>query len=251
MARIEMRDVTFYIQDGLSGTATLTANASQNDATLNVNTVVLNTATTNLIPVGARLYLAGETTNTVHTVTARDPTSAGPTTCVTITPILGAGSYNSANSENVVTFISQRIEVKVVEGSLTWSESKEYEYLLNRGDLDTVKEGDEQPTEMSIEFAYDYIRTESGQTITAVDALKQQGGASEWVSSSSDLCEPYAVDVLAKHCVPCGTDEDEDVLFTDFRYESLDFDIAAATISVSGRCNVSEPSVSRSNDAEC
>jgi hypothetical protein len=43
MARIELRDVTIYIQDGLSGTATLTANGSQNDTTLNINTVVLNT----------------------------------------------------------------------------------------------------------------------------------------------------------------------------------------------------------------
>jgi len=218
---------------------------------LEVNTVVLNTTTTNLIPVGARLYLDGETANTIHTVTARVPVSAGPTTNITISPILGAGSYNSGNTENAVTFINQRIEIKVGEGNLTWTETKEYEYLRERGDLDTVKEADEQPVEMSMEFVYEYIKTQSGQTITATDALKRQGEAAEWVSSSSDLCEPYCVDVLAKHCVPCGTDEDEDVLFTDFRYESLDFDVSAATIAVSGRCNVSEPTVTRSTDAEC
>lgn len=251
MARIEMRDVTIYAQDGLAGTATLSANGSQNDTTLNINTIVLNTTDTDLVPVGARLYLAGETANTVHTVTARTPTSNGPTTSVTITPALGAGTYNSGNSTNAVTFISQRIEIKVGEGNLTWTEAKEYEYLRERGDLDTVKEGDEQPVEMSLEFIYDYIKTESGQTITPVDALKQKGEAAEWVSSSADLCEPYAIDILAKHCVPCGTDQDEDVLFTDFRYESLDFDMGAATISVSGRCNVSEPTVTRSTDAEC
>jgi hypothetical protein len=251
MARIEMRDVTIYVQDGLAGTGNLTDNGTENDATLNVETIVLNTDTTNLIPVGARLTINGETVSTIHTVTERTPADAGPTTNITITPILGAGTYNAGNEEGALTFLYQRIEIKVGEGNLTWTEAKEYEYLRERGDLDTVKEADEQPVEMSLEFVYDYIKTQSGQTITAVDALKRAGEASEWVSTSDDLCEPYCVDVLVKHCVPCGTDEDEDVLFTDFRYESLDFDTGEATIAVSGRCNVSEPTITRSDDAEC
>jgi hypothetical protein len=251
MARIEMRDVTIYIADGLAGTGNLSANGTANDTELEVDTLVLNTTTTNLVPVGARLTVNGETANTIHTVTARVPTSNGPTTNITISPALGAGTYNSGNAEGSITFISQRVEINVGEGNLTWTEAKEYEYLRNRGDLDTVKEADEQPVEMSMEFVYDYIKTQSGQSITPVDALKQQGEASEWVSSATDLCEPYAVDVIAKHCVPCGTDEDEDVVFTDFRYESLDFDVGEATIAVGGRCNVSEPTITRSTDVEC
>jgi hypothetical protein len=251
MARIEMRDVTIYIQDGLAGSGNLSANGTANDVELEVETVVLNTVTTNLIPVGARLYIDGETANTVHTVTARVPTDDGPTTNITITPMLGTGTYNSGNAEGSITFINQRIEVKVGEGNLTWTEAKEYEYLRERGDLDTVKEGDEQPVEMSMEFVYEYVKTQSGQTILPIDALKQRGEASEWVSSSSDLCEPYAVDVLVKHCVPCGTDEDEDVLFVDFRTEGFDYDVGEATIAVSGRCNVSEATVTRSTDTEC
>jgi hypothetical protein len=164
---------------------------------------------------------------------------------------MGPGTYNSGNAEGAVTFIYQRLEIKIGEGNLTWSETKEYEYLRDRGNLDTVKEGDEQPVEMSLEFVYDFIKSSSGIDITPVDALKREGNASEWVSTSSDLCEPYCIDILAKHCVPCGTDEDEDVQFTDFRYESLDYDMGEATIAVSGRCNVSQPDVTRSDDAEC
>jgi len=251
MARIELRDVTIYIQDGLSGTGNLTANGANTDTTLNINNVVLNTTDTDLVPVGARLTVNGETADTVHTVTARDPADTSPTTCITITPALGPGTYNSGNVEGALTFINQRIEVKIGEGNLTWSEAKEYEYLLDRGNLDTVKEGDEQPVEMNLEFVYEYVKTQSGQAITPVDALKQSGEASEWVTTSSDACEPYCVDILAKHCVPCGTPYDEDVLFVDFRYESLDFDMGEATIAVSGRCNVSEPTVTRSDDTEC
>jgi len=251
MARIEMRNVTIYIQDGLSGSAVMTNNASQNETTFNVGTVNLNTDDTDLVPVGARFYVAGETTNTIHTVTARDPSANSPTTNITFTPALGAGTYNSANSANAVTFLPQRVEVKVGEGNLTWTESKEYEYLVDRGVLDTVKEGDDQPVEMSMEFVYEYIKTQSGQDITPVDALKKSGEADEWVTSASDQCEPYAVDVRVLHCVPCGTDYDEDVVFTDFRYESLDFDMGEATIAVSGRCNVTEPTITRSDNSEC
>lgn len=251
MARIELRDVTIYIQDGLSGTAVLSANASQNDATINIGTVVLNTTDTDLVPVGARLYMDGESVNTVHTVTARDPASTSPTTCVTITPVVGAGSYNSGNSENAVTFINQRLEVSIGEGNLTFTESKEYEYLRDRGNLDTVKEGDEQPISVELEFEFEYIRSESGQDITPVEAIKGINAASEWVSSATDACEPYAVDILLKHCVPCGSDQDQDILLPDFRWESLDYDFEAATIAVSGQCNVSNATITRSDDSEC
>lgn len=248
MARIELRDVTIYIQDGLSGNALLTSNGTANDTTLNINTVNLNTDTTNLVPVGARFRIAGETANLVHTVTARTPAGTGPTTNVVITPALGTGNYNTGNA---LTFISQRIEIKIGEGSLTWTEAKEYEYLRDRGDLDTVKEGDEQPVSVNLEFVYEYVKSESGKAITPIEALKRSGGAAEWVSTSDDQCEPFCVDILAKHCVPCGTDQDEDVLFEEFRYESLDFDMGEATIAVSGMCNKSEATVSRSSDPEC
>jgi hypothetical protein len=53
------------------------------------------------------------------------------------------------------------------------------------------------------------------------------------------------------HCVPCGGDEDELVTFPDFRYESLEFDLGEATIAVSGRCNVSEATATRSTISDC
>jgi len=250
MARIEMRNVTIYIQDGLSGSGVMTNNASANDTTFNIGTVVLNTTNTASVPVGARFYVAGETTNLVHTVTSRGPAS-GNTNNITFTPALGAGTYNSANSNNAVTFLPQRVEVKIGKGNLTWTEAQDFEYLTDRGTLDTVKRNDDQPVKMNLEFVYEYIRTQSGQDLTPVDAIKQTGNAVEWVTSATDQCEPYAVDIRALHCVPCGTDQDEDVVFNDFRWESLDFDMNAATIAVSGQCNVTEPTITRSDNTEC
>ncbi len=243
-ARIELRDATIYVQDGLSGTATIaevTPGATDTDA--DINTVVLNSTVTDQVPVGARFTVNTANNTTTYTVTGRTP-ATGSTNNVEFTPAWGA---NTPSQGDVMTFISQRIEVKIGEGNLSWTEAKEYEYLLDRGDLDTVREGDEQPLEVSLEFVYEYIKTESGEDVTPVDAIKQAGEASEWVSSSSDLCEPYAVDLVVIHCMPCGTAQDETVLLSDFRWESLEYDLDAATISVSGRCNVSEATVTRSD----
>lgn len=250
MARIQLRDTSIYIQDGLAGSAALN-DSSPADLTgvteLTITTVVLNTDDIDLVPVGARFTIAGETGSPVHTVTARTPTDSSPTTAITFTPAVASNVADDA----VVTFLPQRITVRIGDGDMSWTESREFIYDLDRDLLDTVREGQEQPVEVEMAFVFDYVTTQSGQAITPVDALKRIGEATEWVSSSADLCEPYAVDIYVLHCVPCGTDEDQDFLFQDFRWESLEYSIQDASIAVSGRCNVSNVVTTRADKAEC
>ena len=249
MARIELRDVTIYLQDGFSGSAVVaTAVPANGDNNLNVNTVSTTDTPTTMVPVGGRFTINSNST-IIYTITA-ETNSANTVNNITFTPNLATANTVPAVGD-VITFLPQRIEVKIGEGNLTYTEAKEYEYLLDRGNLDTVKEGDEQPVEVNLEFVYEFIKSSSGGSITPVDAIKQIGEAAGWISSSADQCDPCGIDILAKHCVPCGTDEDEDVLLQDFRWESLDYDYQAATIAVSGRCNVSDATVTRSTDTEC
>jgi len=242
MARIQLRDTTVYLEDGLSGTAANNLIANAGDLDIDLLTVVLNSTDTDLVPVGARFTIAGETGSPVHTVTARTPTSAGPTTNIVFTPALATGGVADTA---VVTFTAQRLTVKIGEGDLTWTESREMIYDRDRDLLDTVRLGQEQPVSVELNFTFEYVTTESGQLITPVDALKQIGEATEWVSSSSDLCEPYAVDIYVIHDVPCGTDQDQDFRFADFRWESLDYSIQDATIAVSGQCNIANVTTTR------
>lgn len=249
MARIELRDTTILVKDGLSGSgiiAETTPGATDTDC--DVNTIVLNATTTDLVPVGARFTVNTANNTEIYTVSGRTPATTGPTTSIEFTPAWGS---DTPTVSDVITFQAQELQVTIGEGNLTWTEAKEYEYLLDRGDLDTVKEGDEQPLDLSLEFVYDHVTQGTGEAVTPVDALKGTGGANEWVSSASDLCEPYAIDLVIRHCVPCGTDEDEETTFPDFRYESLEYDLNEATIAVSGRCNVSEAASVRSDHAEC
>jgi hypothetical protein len=241
MARIELRDTTIRIKDGLAGTAAIAdMSLMTGDTTFSVDTVDLNTEVTDQIPVGARFTIASETGAPVHTVTARTP-SDGTTTSITFTPGTAAGVVDEA----VLTFLPQQVEVKIGDGNLTYTEAKEYEYELDRGNLDAVREGNEVPMEVNLEFVYEHVTTGTNELITPVDALKGQGGAAEWVSASADLCEPYCVDIEVEHTAPCGTSQDETTLFPEFRRDSLDFDLAEATISCAGRCNASEPTITR------
>ena len=246
MARIELKHCEILFRDGLAGVAVINQPVTPpaaDDTTLTVDGIVLNTLDTEKIPVGARFTIAGETDATaIHVVTARTPTSGSPTTAITIAPALGPGTYadNAA-----LTFLPQQIDITVGDGNVTYSEKTAYTYDLDRGLLDTVREGNETPMDVKLECIYAYITTGTAELDSPMDALKGIGAASEWVSAATDKCEPYAIDVVIVHTPPCGTMQVETTTFPDFRSESRDIDFQKANIAITGKCNAVEPIVTR------
>ncbi len=244
MALIDLRDATIYLKDGLTGAAVINdASITEADTTLAIDTVVLvGPSETDLVPVGAR-FTAPNTASQVFTVTARDPANAGPTTAITFTPAFTANIPANAAS---LTFEAQRVAVTIGEGNLSYTEAQNMDYTLDRGVLDTVRQGDDIPVDVSMDFSYEFATTGTNEVITPADALKGIGGASEWVSSASDLCEPYAVDVEIDRALSCGSVESENTMLSDYRWESLEFSLRGATISSSGKCNVTTATNTRS-----
>lgn len=151
--------------------------------------------------------------------------------------------------DDTITFLPIEVEIKIGDGNLTYTENIEYEYELDRGELDTVRKGDAQPMDVTIDFVYEFVSTGTGEAITPVDALKGIRGAAEFTSASDDPCEPYAVDIEVEHdpgeCTRTAGTELEVTLFPDFRYDTLEFDLDEATISATGRCNAEEPTITR------
>ena len=242
MSRIDLRDATIYLKDGLSGTCIINEGApGVNDTDVGVSTVALNTDDVDLIPVGARFTRANVAT--IYIVTGRTPTANSPTTNVNFSPAWGASPPANAAT---LTFQSQELEVRIGEGNLSYTENREYQYLLDRGELDTVREGNDQPLEVKLEFVYEFVTTGTNEDISPVDAIKRIGAADEWVSSSADACEPYAIDVVVEHVPPCGGFQTETTTLADFRYEALEYNLNDATIAVSGRCNITSATVVRS-----
>lgn len=136
----------------------------------------------------------------------------------------------------------ESITVKLGDGNLTWSRRRNMEYIMDGGNLDGVREGDQEPVELSLDAVWEFITASTGNTPTIEDALTQSGEASSWVSSGADDCEPYAVDIEITYNPNCGSVGTETITFSEFRYEQIDHDLRAGTFAISGRCNEVAPS---------
>ena len=253
MARIQTRDVTIIMQDGLSGTASVDdiAGIIDTDTDIDIDFTGtgdgLNTDLVNKVPVGARFTIPGGD-GTIYTVTATTE-AADVTTNIVWTP--AADASNVCADDAQLTFLPQQVEVKLGDGDLTWTEAREFLYDLDRDVLDAVRQGADQPMSVDLASVFEYVSAESGNPPTPRDIVYREGEASEWVSSDADQCNPYAIDILVRHCVPCGTDQDSEILLPDFRAESMDFSIQDATISFSGQCNATKATITRSTNTEC
>jgi hypothetical protein len=158
---------------------------------------------------------------------------------------INGSSLTASIGNKLLTFQPQVLSIKIGDGDLKYTESTDYKYDLDRGNLDTVREGDEVPMDVVLNFTYEHITTGTNETISPMDAIKRRGHASEWVSSSTDKCEPYAVDVEVVHTPPCGTAQRETTLFPDFRSDKREPSFKDSNIQITGRCNSTEPVVTR------
>jgi hypothetical protein len=140
----------------------------------------------------------------------------------------------------------QSIDVKLGAGNLTYDEKRNMEYVKDRGLLDTVREGDEEPIDVRLDSQWEQITAESGGTVPTVeDAMKRRGPASDWDSTSADPCEPYAVDIVIINNPPCTEEDPELLILPDFRYESASHDMRGGTIAFAGKCNAKEAIATR------
>ena len=123
------------------------------------------------------------------------------------------------------------IELVMGEGNLTYSEKRNMEYKLDRGKLDDVRKGDEVPMDVKFDGKWEYIMGSAN----AFRDLRSESGA----SSDTDTCRPRAVDIEITFAPPC-TGTYTKVTLPDFRWESMDWDLKAGTVSCSGKCNAEQ-----------
>lgn len=149
---------------------------------------------------------------------------------------------------------SNSMEIKIGEGNLQYTEKRNIEMVLSRGELDTAREADEVPLEANFDFIWEYISSDVDGTIE--DALKRTGACSAWVSASTDPNAPYCVNIEIVHAPggaesACGGDGDaaggvEHVFLTRFYFENLGHSVKDGTIDCSGKCNATRATTSRS-----
>lgn len=164
---------------------------------------------------------------------------------IAFSPALATADGIPGNNDEI-TFIGRSLEIKVGDGNLTYTQAKERIYDRDRGVLDTVRDGEQQPLQLTLNFVWEYLSAIEGSgTPTPMEVLDKIGEASDWLSSDvDDPCAPYAVDVEVEIVKPCIS-ENERITFPKFRYEEVGPDLGEAQISVSGGCNVERPTIVR------
>lgn len=133
----------------------------------------------------------------------------------------------------------------VGDGTITWDEKKNREYMKDRGRLRDVRDGDEEPMDVKIDFAFEYLKADTGQAASPEDVVKKRGVAAAWVSVDTDLCQPYAVNILITHTPICTADKKEVIVLPAFRYEDISHDPKTGMCSMSGKCNSVEATITR------
>jgi hypothetical protein len=236
--KIDLKYADITITDGgdnytLTGLINNVAGYAINATTLLVDNIVGAVDTGGQLVIGANKY----------TILSHIETT-GNTTSVTIA---APGLIVAVTDNQAISFTGKinSLTVKVGEGNLTFSEKRNMEYILDRGRLDDVREGDQVPMDVSMQFVWDYIKG-TGVLPSVRDALKQQGAASTWRSSDPDTCRPYAVNIQIFYSPNCSGTDKEKIALEDFRWEEFSPDLRNGQISVSGKCNQTQATITRS-----
>lgn len=238
MAQFDLKKAEIRFRDGYSevGAVNLMAGYAAAATTMVIDGVA------GIIPVGS--YFAVGSGEQKYKIVSTIET--GPdTTSITFTPGLAAMVADNA----VLNFGGRQVKVKVGEGNLSWDENRTIEYILDRGVIDEVREGDEVPIDVNLDIQWQFITGDAGDPggglATLEDVLKQAGLASSWVSSDEDACRPYAVDIILDYVPACSTVKKEFIVLKDYRWEKMSHDAKAGTLSTSGKCNVRVAEVTR------
>lgn len=235
MPVVDLKNVDIYLEDGYSEAGAVNLMAGYVAGT----TTVVVDAITGIIPVGSRVVFTGDSTDYVVTATIE---TLGNTTSITFTP----GLVDPVVDNQVFTVYGRFLQIRVGEGTLTWSEKKPREYKKDRGILYEVRNADEEPMDVTMSFMYELLTASTGDPPTPSDVLKRRGEAADWLSTASDQCSPYCVNIRLDHSpAGCTTFEVERVVLPFFYYESLDHNPKEGMINVQGKCNAKEAIVSR------
>lgn len=244
MAQIDIKNCDVFIEDGYAGPSvvgTVTTGGSAGATSFAFGSF------TGLLIVGDRITFAGDVDSNgaliPHTITALGA-SGGNSTSAVFTPATEATVANGA----AIVVQPHRLQVRIGEGNFQWTEKRPVTYVKDRGRLDTVRLGDQEPVDVKMDATWVFLAsTGSGSdTIPTIEeALKKKGSASAWISSSADPCEPFAVNLKIVYTPPCAITP-EIYQISDFRYEELAHDLKAGTIAMSGKANVTEVNSSRS-----
>jgi hypothetical protein len=232
MAEIDLKQAQIFIEDGFAALGAVN-NASGYTAASHVTTMAVDgfTVTESAgLTAGMTFTIAGD--DTIYTIVSTVLTSSAVTS-ITFTPELAEDVVDNA----VITSGPHSLELVIGDGNLTFTEHQDRIYKKNRGLLHHVKNGDDQPVDVSFDLVWEYLKSQTGFPLTPREALRREGPAADWVTAGSDPCAPYSVNIRVLYTPLCDDQDLEETIFEDFRWETVDGNVKDGTLSVKGKSN--------------
>ena len=135
------------------------------------------------------------------------------------------------------------LTIPIMDGDLSFKVVQPSFILRNRGKIDSRKQADQEALDISFSFKFEQWSYADGNSgISVPDAFQQIGGAVNW-NSTDPNCGPFAVDLVFRMTDPCNLAAYEQLVFSNFHADSLDFKEGseANTVSVTGKALIFKP----------
>jgi hypothetical protein len=137
------------------------------------------------------------------------------------------------------------------EGEMTVGIRQEYIYRKNRGKLagGSVKEGDEQPMEISISGRFTGFSS-TADSLAGMSALQflRGGTGTQVIASTGPACDAFCVDLELTESFPDGCDPGYDAevsVYERFYVENIDVNYVNGQFTATGKCWAVYPSATR------
>lgn len=271
MAQLDIKHCTFRLVDGrratldvLSGNAGITYQVvskhrgtrqdlkiayvvAGNNTPLSVAVATVSGITT--ITVNVATNGGGAATSTASQVKAAVDASMAASALVTDTlDGDGTGVVSAFAATAINTNPAHFVALKIGNGTVDFTQALDVQYTLDRGNLDTVKTGEDVPMEVSVDLTFEFFtgdKTDSNPS--PVDALTQSGPASSWTSTDDDPlgCSPYSVDLEVEFNESCAAQLREFYVFQVFYWDDLNPTYKDGKITFKGKCNTIAPAIYR------
>jgi hypothetical protein len=118
----------------------------------------------------------------------------------------------------------KQLEIPIAEGDLAFTQKSPSFVVLNRGRIDSRKQGDETPLDVSFTGKFEQWSGNYGSTgLSPVDVMDgtQKAIDAGWIST--DPCGPWAIDVLFQMQNPCNKAEFEQLTFRKVHFDEIAF----------------------------
>jgi hypothetical protein len=137
----------------------------------------------------------------------------------------------------------KKLKVKIDEGDFAFTIDRPTFIIMNRGVIDSRKNGDETPSSLSWTMKFEQWEYDAGEDtgVSPADALQGEGGATDWVST--DGCAPYSVDITFVLKDPCTDGMAEILTFRKFHADQLSFKEGSEfnTLAITGKALLAKP----------